>query len=210
MTTIDGATAYRPCARKFTGLLLGAGIAGAALVVAAQLALHGTGAEGWQMATRYTARFSVWFFLAAFLAGPLARVFPGEATRALLRERRGVGLAFFGAHTVHLVALSTLIAMGGRAGIVTILGGGLGYALIFAMAATSNDWSVTRLGAKNWKLLHTIGIYYIWAIFANSYAGRALEPDAAPVHLLLAGAVVAALLFRLGAPLIVRARRHSA
>ncbi len=210
MTTIDGAPAYRPRARRFTGLLLGVGIAGGALIVAAQLALHGTGAEGWQMATRYTARFSVWLFLAAFLAGPLARVFPGEATRALLRERRGVGLAFFGAHTVHLAALTVFSLMGRAPGLVTLLGGGLAYVAIFAMAATSNDWSVSRLGAKNWKLLHTIGIYYVWAIFANSYVGRALKPDAAPVHLLLAGLMVAALLFRLGAPRIVRARRRSA
>jgi DMSO/TMAO reductase YedYZ heme-binding membrane subunit len=36
--------------------------------------------------------------------------------------------------------------------------GGIGYVLIAMMAITSNNWSVRALG-RNWKRLHTFGIY---------------------------------------------------
>ena len=47
----------------------------------------------------------------------------------------------------------------------TVYGGGAGYVLLAAMAATSNDASQRALGA-NWRRLHVAGIYVLWIIFA--------------------------------------------
>jgi DMSO/TMAO reductase YedYZ heme-binding membrane subunit len=76
--------------------------------------------------------------------------------------------------------------------LLTVIGGGWGFALLFAMAATSNDASQKRLG-KNWRRLHRLGIWTVWIIFAVTYfPGVPTSPIAAAASL----ALVAALLLR--------------
>lgn len=77
-------------------------------------------------------------------------MFRSQTTKWLLRNRRGLGLSFALAHSSHLLAL----------------------------AATSSDAAFTRLGARRWRLLHTLGSYYLWIVFAQSYFPRALESAA--------------------------------
>jgi DMSO/TMAO reductase YedYZ heme-binding membrane subunit len=117
-----------------------------------------------------------------------------ETSRWLLVNRRGIGLGFALAHSVHLAAL-VVIALAfphpfvDELNVVTLLGGGLVYVFIFAMAATSNDRSVRHLGEKRWRLLHTAGSWYIWLIFAQSYLPRAFsELLYSPFAILLLGA----------------------
>ncbi|MCZ6784715.1 MAG: hypothetical protein O7G30_15555, partial [Proteobacteria bacterium] len=44
------------------------------------------------------------------------------------------------------------------------------------------------LTPRNWKRLHTVGGYWVWAIFAQSYIPRvAVEPGYAPLALLVLG-----------------------
>ncbi|MFP8874680.1 MAG: hypothetical protein VCB42_09170, partial [Myxococcota bacterium] len=60
------------------------------------------------------------------------------------------------------------------------------YAFMFAMAATSNDASVRRLGAWRWRMLHTAGGWYIWFIFAFTYLPLVLaDPQYAPFGVLI-------------------------
>ena len=185
-------------ARRHSGLLLALGTAiGASIIVGALLA-QGAGVEGWHRATQLTARFSAFLFLTAFLARPLSRIIVSPATITLLRERRGIGLGFAGAHTVHLAAILTYFAKGGVVPpiFVPILGG-IGYALIWAMAATSNDRAQRALG-RNWKRLHTVGLYYVWAIFFLTYLGRLKAPHgAAPIYYAMSALFVVALVVRL-------------
>jgi DMSO/TMAO reductase YedYZ heme-binding membrane subunit len=146
--------------------------AGACLAICVGFALGATLEERSLFAARFTARLSYPIFLLAFTASAWARLSPNDLTRTLLRARRGLGLGFATAHSVHLVALATYSALAGRIpNAVTLLGGGGAYLAMFAMAATSNDAAVRRLGAS-WRRLHTIGAYWLWAIFAFSYGGR--------------------------------------
>lgn len=69
------------------------------------------------------------------------------------------------------------------------MGGGFAYVLIAAMAATSSDRAVARLGPRRWRRLHTLGAWYVWIVFAQSYAPRALEN---PFYVPFALAVLAA------------------
>jgi DMSO/TMAO reductase YedYZ heme-binding membrane subunit len=179
-------------------LLLTLGTDTAALLVAASLLAGGTAVEGWHRATQLTARFSAFVFLSAFLAGPLARISTSATTRALVRERRRIGLGFAGAHFVHLAALLTYFAKGGiRPPIFVPILGGFGYVLIALMAITSNDWAVRALG-RNWKRLHTFGIYYIWLIFELTYLGRLMDPQRhAPIYYVMTGLFLVALAVRL-------------
>ena len=96
-------------------------------------------------------------------------------SRTLLRRRRSLGLACATAHTVHLAALTTFFAVKGtRPDPVPLVVGGGAYLTLYAMAATSTDAAVRRLG-RNWRRLHTFGVYYLWFVFAVTYGLRTLE-----------------------------------
>jgi DMSO/TMAO reductase YedYZ heme-binding membrane subunit len=141
----------------------------------------GTGAaDAWGRAARWTARIGLPIFLLTYVASALGRLWPGNLTRAIWRDRRWWGLGFAACHTVHLYALiRALEASGEVRSLSSLIPGGLAYVLIFAMALTSNDAAMRALG-RNWKRLHRFGIHYVWLIFTLAYAGRLLESKTRP------------------------------
>jgi sulfoxide reductase heme-binding subunit YedZ len=144
-----------------------------AIVTGAYLAHGGWTYEGAAAAARLTARDSFLWFLIAWSASAMARLWPGGWRAALLRRRRSVGLGFAASHTVHLGALLiAILVFDHGTTLVTLVGGGIGYLFVFAMAVTSNDAAVRRLGPPRWRLLHATGGYVIAGIFAFSYLGR--------------------------------------
>lgn len=173
-------------------------IATSAFVAAAIAALGyllegGWSADGAGAAARLTARFSFFWFITAWSASALAKLWPGGWRAVVLRRRRAIGLGFAAAHFVHLGALliAVLVFATPRSA-TTIYGGGFGYVMVALMALTSNDWSVRTLGPRNWKLLHTFGGIVIAGIFFTSYLGRLEEKPwlALPTLALLGGAVL--------------------
>jgi methionine sulfoxide reductase heme-binding subunit len=145
---------------------------------------------------RITARTSVTLFLLAFTAAALWQFWPNAWTRWQRQNRRYLGVSFAASHGVHLAALLTLYRIApdeflydGIA--ITLIFGGLAYVFIAAMTATSFDRTAAAIGPRAWKILHTVGSYYIWLIFLNSYATRAMtEASYVPIALLLIGALV--------------------
>ncbi|NVJ97050.1 MAG: ferric reductase-like transmembrane domain-containing protein [Alphaproteobacteria bacterium] len=112
--------------------------------------------------------FAFIFFFFAFTASSLARLAPGNGPRFLMRNRRYIGLCFALVHGAHGVfVLSNLALTDETRPPLVFAAGALAYALLIAMTLTSNNASVRRLGAKRWKLLHKVGSYFIWAIFAS-------------------------------------------
>lgn len=129
--------------------------------------------------TRFTARISLFIFALVFTASALHKLFRSASTAELVRNRRSFGISFAFSHTVHLFALATFLRLSGNeAPKLTLIFGGLAYVIIYVMAFTSNDWSVKKLGARNWKMLHKIGIFYIWFIFFVTYLRRLLPSKA--------------------------------
>jgi methionine sulfoxide reductase heme-binding subunit len=174
-----------------------AGLVAGLAAVAAAFVMGGSNADIALHAARWTARAALPLFLIAFLASSLLRLWPGEATKMLVRRRRQWGLGFALAHGIHLVALGiNVLVFGPSRAPETLVGGGLAYALIFLMALTSNDWSVKKLG-KGWKRLHLFGIYYIWLIFTISYASRLGSPDTFATGALFTPILLGALVLRL-------------
>jgi DMSO/TMAO reductase YedYZ heme-binding membrane subunit len=164
--------------RVATARLAAIGTIAGALVALLTLAIAGIGPEGLRLAARYTARVSFPLFLVVYCTSPLHRLAAGPTTRWLLRERRGLGLAFAGAHFVHLAALVSFFAVSGETPPpTTVIFGGFGYLLIAAMAITSNDASVRRLGAQRWRRLHAVGLHYVWFIFILTHAMRVSRPQ---------------------------------
>jgi DMSO/TMAO reductase YedYZ heme-binding membrane subunit len=131
--------------------------------------------ERWQLAARYTARTAFLIFLVPYSASAWHRLARSDASRWLMRRRRSFGLAFATAHTVHFSALTAYqVTTREWPDPVTLVFGGGAFLVTWAMAATSNDAAVRRLGPR-WRRLHALGIHWLWSLFALSYAGRVAE-----------------------------------
>ncbi|RQW44064.1 hypothetical protein [Novosphingobium sp. LASN5T] len=184
------------------------GISLGLVALAAGLLAGRSSTEGWQLAARWTARAGFPLLILTYSASSLARLWPGPQTRALLRERRFWGLGFAACHMIHLAALITFLRLSGtQRPLQTLLGGGLAYVLLFAMALTSTDAAMRRLG-RWWKRLHTVGIHWLWFIFAFSYVGRIARPETRMIGLIGGGIAIAALGLRIAAR--VKTRRPAA
>jgi DMSO/TMAO reductase YedYZ heme-binding membrane subunit len=136
--------------------------------------------DGVRMVIRFTARTSLLLFCLAFSAAALARLWPNGWTRWLRRNRRYLGVSFAASHGIHAVAISCFAAMD-PAGFVTATNlasyifGGIGYAFILAMTATSFDRTAGAIGPRAWRMLHLAGGYYLLLQFTVSFGKRIPE-----------------------------------
>jgi DMSO/TMAO reductase YedYZ heme-binding membrane subunit len=158
---------------------------------------HGGDAEGMRVAIRATARTSLLLFVMAFTASALAGLVPGEATRWQRRNRRYLGVSFAVSHFIHLGAILALASVDQAlfwklTNIPTIVLAGSAYLFIAAMAVTSFDRTAAWLGPRKWRLLHLVGVWYIWISFAVAVGKRVpLDRFYWPMAaLLLAAAIV--------------------
>jgi len=141
-----------------------------ALAAAALVIADAGGETGIRAAIRLTARTSFALFVLAFVASSAAQLWPGRFTSWQLRNRRYLGLSFAASHGLHGLAILAFarffpLSFAEHTRDTSIGGGLVAYALIAAMAATSFDRSAAWLGARAWKVLHTIGGLVIWVAF---------------------------------------------
>ena len=135
---------------------------------------------GWSLAgalvaARLTARFAFPLFLVAWSASSLAVFWPGGWRSALLRRRRAAGLSFAAAFLVHaFFFLLAIFGLSEPTDTLRLIGGGVVYMFVIAMAITSNDKVMRALGRMGWKRLHMLGSALIAAGFGISYAGLAI------------------------------------
>jgi methionine sulfoxide reductase heme-binding subunit len=179
---------------------------------------YGQSVEAAQAMTRFSARISLFIFALVFTASALHKLFRSQNTAELLRNRRQFGLSFAYSHTIHLLAIVIFLSLSGeKPPMVTVIFGGLAYLFIYAMAFTSNDWSVKKLGVKTWKALHKTGVLYLWFIFFVTYLGRLLpakagepSPGGSKAEFIIAFIVVSAiLLLRIAAAISARAGKQT-
>ncbi|UEM10519.1 hypothetical protein J4G43_038610 [Bradyrhizobium barranii subsp. barranii] len=133
--------------------------------------------EGVRMVIRFTARSSLLLFCLAFSAAALARLWPNAWTRWQRRNRRYLGLSFAASHAIHAVAIVAFARMDPAGFAVatsaaSYIFGGIGYAFIIAMSATSFDRTAALLGPQAWRVLHLVGGYYLWFQFMVSFGKR--------------------------------------
>jgi hypothetical protein len=136
------------------------------------LAAAGTGEDGVRMLIRATARSSAALFLIAFLARPARLLWRSDATAFAIENRRYFGVSMAVSHGIHGIAIAWLLTAFPSAYSVnatTLIGGGLGFVFIAAMAATSSDAAFEALGRARWQLLHRTGAWYLWLIFAFTF-----------------------------------------
>lgn len=86
--------------------------------------------------------------------------------------------------------------------------GAFAYLLIYTMFATSFDSTTRWLGRKNWKILHTFGLWVIFLAFVQREIPRSLE-TAESANWILTTLALAALLLRALPRLKSRGSPHS-
>ena len=163
--------------------------------------------EGVRMVIRFTARSSLLLFCLAFVASSLARLWPSAGTRWMLRNRRYLGISFVASHLIHAVAIGCFAVMAPflfkeATTLASFIFGGIGYAFIVAMAATSFDRSAAAIGPRAWKILHASGIYYLWFQFMVSFGMRIPQM---PNYVWFLAPLLAVMAIRIAA--VIRTRR---
>lgn len=133
--------------------------------------------EGVRMVIRFTARSSLFLFCLAFGAAALARLWPNAWTRWQRRNRRYLGLSFAASHAIHAVGIFAFAKMdpsgfAEATSAASYIFGGIGYAFIIAMSATSFDRTAALIGPHAWRVLHLAGGYYLWFQFMVSFGKR--------------------------------------
>ena len=156
---------------------------------------------GVRMVIRITARTSLVLFALAFSAQAMLTLWPSTLTRWQRRNRRQLGLAFAVSHTIHaaaIMAFATLDPQGFHEHAMpgTLVSGGIAYAFIVAMAATSFDRTAAWIGPAAWRTLHWLGGYYLWVSFIVTNGKRI---DQSPLYALLVVLMLAILLLRIAA-----------
>ncbi len=147
-----------------------------------------TTAEGVSSMIAYSVRWSIPFVYFAFAASALQQLFSSEWTRWLLRNRKIMGLCFATGMTWQIAFIITLVGWHRDYYVEEVyvlrdvIEGLTGYFFLFAMVVTSFKSWRKRLTSRQWKNLHTYGIYFLWA-YAFSVYWHALfyyaeQPDA--------------------------------
>jgi methionine sulfoxide reductase heme-binding subunit len=173
----------------------------ALLITATAYALAPDPVQSLQFAVRASARTSLVLFLTAFTASSLVKFFPSPLTKALVRERRYIGLSFAFSHLLHAIALIAYVKVAPEAFWVgrtpaTNIPGYIGYLMILLLSVTSFKAPARLIGPANWKRLHRTGVWLIAIIFAGSYFTRVhLHAD----YVVPGVIVVAAMLLRVAA-----------
>ena len=192
----------RAAPRWLDGWSLTLAAAAAIGLLAGTIAVAGGGRAGaLGLAIRVTARTSFALFLAAFTASATHRLWPGRFTRWQRRNRRYLGVAFAASHLIHAAAIAALAslhpaAFHERVASMSRIPGLVAYGLLVAMAVTSFDRTAAWIGARAWKVLHTVGALYLWGAFVNAFVVRALRM---PAYWPAVAIAVAAMVLRIAA-----------
>lgn len=160
--------------------------------------VYGFTEEGTRQSIRWSARISFVLFNLAFATSALHLFLKRSFTWWLRMNRKFIGISFALLHLIHLVFLMVLqfcyhpvfdLAAG-----TSLIGGGIAYFFVLTMLLTSFDNIKKNISPYSWKLIHTVGGYWIWTIFLTTYLKRAYSE---PAHWILVGILSMVFLLRM-------------
>ena len=146
-----------------------------ALVFALILLFNGIDEASFRIAIRFTARSSCILFLLAFCASSLHRIKKTPFSNWLLGNRRYLGLSMAASHGFHAIAIAGVAILTTENMVRDNLDANLGYGFILLMTVTSFKRPAAILGRRNWRILHTVGMYYLWLSFTVAFSMRLSE-----------------------------------
>ncbi|MBV9391171.1 MAG: ferric reductase-like transmembrane domain-containing protein [Verrucomicrobia bacterium] len=138
----------------------------------------GLGADPLDRLLHVSGEIAIWTLAAVLSLTPLRVLFPkSRIVNALNRHRRYIGvssciyaLVHFSCHLLYQGDWDDLLASFSKPFIWL---GASGLLILVVLAITSNNWTVRKLGGRNWKLLHRLA--YLAAailIYHQSIAGK--------------------------------------
>lgn len=156
-------------------------IAGSIGLFTAFLFFEGFTEAGIRLIISWSAKIGLTCFCIAFGASAFHRWQQNSFSFWVFRNRKYWGISFAILHLLHLAALGILQMVFHPvfelAESTSLLAGGLAYLFVVLMLLTSFKLFAAMLSPKTWKLLHTIGGYWIMVIFISSYTKRALNQE---------------------------------
>lgn len=146
------------------------------LLYASFFLLIGFNEEANRCAIAWSSKISFTLFCLAFSASAMHKMIQNSFSFWWLMGRKYFGISFAINHLLHLAFLVLLQQkfhpVFDQAASTSLLAGGIAYGFIVLMLLTSFERFSAYLSRKNWKLLHTIGGYWIWAIFLSTYTKK--------------------------------------
>jgi methionine sulfoxide reductase heme-binding subunit len=146
-----------------------------ATVFALILLAQGIREDSFRLLIRLTARSSCILFLLAFVASAWQKLKPSQVSQCLLQNRRYFGLSMAISHGFHAVAIAGVAILTSENMVRNNFDANLGYVFILLMTITSFPRPAALLGRRSWKILHTLGIYYLWLSFTVGFGKRISE-----------------------------------
>ena len=146
----------------------------AAMIVAMTVSGLYSGA-GVSSMIQFSVRCAVPWLYIAFAASSIQVLFPGHFSRWLLRNRKYFGMCFAaamawqGVFILWMVIVHTDYYMSEVYVLRDAIEGVIGYAFLLAMTVTSFPKGRKFLNAKQWRILHLCGIYFLWAYAFSVY-----------------------------------------
>ena len=123
----------------------------------------------------YSVRFAVPLIFIVTATSALQTLFPGPGPAWLLRNRKFIGLCFAVAMAFQGAFIGVMSSVYSDYYYEEIfffrdeLEGSTGYLFLTAMVLTSFGFGRKRLSLEQWKLLHTSGLYFLWAYPFSTY-----------------------------------------
>ena len=117
----------------------------------------------------FSVRWAVPFIFMVVAASSVQILFPGPFSKWWLRNRKHIGLCFAVAMAwqgLFIFIMSNFFREYYYQDVYLLrdeLEGSIGYIFLPAMVVTSFQFGRRHLNTKQWKLLHTSGIYFLWA-----------------------------------------------
>ena len=139
-----------------------------AVMVLGMVRVDLSSAEGVSSMIQLSVRHAVPLLFVAFAASSVQVLFPGTFSRWLLRNRSFIGLGFAAAmgwqliFILWLVNLHTEYYVNEVYVLSDVVEGVSSYIFLIAMVLTSFKFGRRHLTPRQWKLLHTTGIYWLW------------------------------------------------
>jgi methionine sulfoxide reductase heme-binding subunit len=136
------------------------------------LVAQGIREDSFRLLIRLTARSSCILFLLAFITSAWQKLKPSRVSQWLLQNRRYLGLSMAISHGFHAVAIAGVAVLTSENMVRNNFDANLGYVFILLMSITSFQRPAELLGRRGWKILHTLGIYYLWLSFTVGFGKR--------------------------------------
>jgi len=123
----------------------------------------------------FSVRLAVPWLFFAFAASSMFVVFPGTFSQWMLRNQRILGLCFAAGMAWQLFFIFWLVIfqhayyMENVFAFHSLIEQIPGYLVLTAMVITSFQPGRSKLSARQWKLLHKVGIYFLWGVLFSAY-----------------------------------------